>query len=581
MTGNEVRQSFIDFFKSRGHDFVPSASLVPAGDPTLLFTNAGMNQFKDVFLGAREARRTRARRTRRSACASAASTTTSRRSAATPTTTPSSRCSATGRSATTTRRRRSRWAWELLTDGLEAAEGPALGDRVYTTDDEAEALVAEGHRHRPERILRFGEKDNFWEMGETGPCGPCSEIHIDRGAAACDRQHVAGHDCAVNAGCARFIELWNLVFIQYNRDERRHARGAAGQARRHRHGPRAHHRGAAGRAEQLRHRSLARPHPLHRGAGAQAATARAANRTISFRVIADHSRALAFMIADGVRAVERGPRLRAAPDPAPRRAARQEPRARRAVPRGGSLARGRGLGRRLSGAASSAAHIEEIVRAEEERFGETLGQRPGAPRGGASRACERAATGCCPATVAFKLYDTYGFPLDLTEDILQADGIEVDRAGFERAMAEQRSRAREAQKAGGASAGTAPELRVRTPIVSRFAGDFVYEHESEILAVLVDGAEVDEAREGCEAALVVAETPFYGESGGQVGDRGVDRERARRPLRGHRHAKGGAALGRRRRGGDRPSRKGRSRRDSPRASVSGWRSTASAATPRA
>ena len=249
MTGNQVRESFLEFFRSRGHDIVPSASLVPPGDPTLLFTNAGMVQFKTGLPRRGEAARTRAPRTRRSACDSAASTTTSKRSAATPITTRSSRCSATGRSATTTRRKRSRWAWELLTEVWKLPKTGPLGDGLQDRRRGRGTGGARPPTSGATEILRFGEKDNFWEMGETGPCGPCSEIHIDRGPDACDTRHGSPATSARSTRAAPATSssgTWSSSSTTATRDG--NARRAAGQARRHRHGTRARHGGAAGRA---------------------------------------------------------------------------------------------------------------------------------------------------------------------------------------------------------------------------------------------------------------------------------------------------------------------------------------------
>jgi alanyl-tRNA synthetase len=516
MTGNEIRQSFVDFFKSRGHDFVPSASLVPVGDPTLLFTNAGMVQFKQVFLGSQKLANPRAVNSQKCLRISG----------------KHNDLEEVGRDTyhhtffemlgnwsfgDYYKKEAIGWAWELLTEVWKLPKDD-LWATVYTTDDEAEALWRKVTDIAPEQILRFGEKDNFWEMGETGPCGPCSEIHIDRGAENCDRSHVAGHVCAVNAGCARFIELWNLVFIQYNRDERgrleelpaKHVDTGMGLER-----VTAVIQGVVSNYDADLLRNIIRF--TETLAGRSYGTG--GEPDVSFRVIADHARAIAFMIADGVRPSNegRGYVLRRI--------------LRRAARHGKNLGLGEPFLARVAacvvegfGGAYPELHahrrdIEEVVGAEEIRFAETLG------RGGAileeeierlRARGERRLLG----EVAFKLYDTYGFPLDLTEDVLKADGIEVDRAGFDRAMSEQRARAREAQRAEGAAAEAAPELRVRAPIPSRFVGDFIYEHESEILSVFVAGAEVDEAREGAKAVVVVAETPFYAESGGQVGDHG-------------------------------------------------------------
>jgi alanyl-tRNA synthetase len=525
MTGSEVRQSFVDFFKSRGHDFVPSASLIPAADPTLLFTNAGMVQFKQIFLGAERPANPRAVNSQKCLRISG----------------KHNDLEEVGRDTyhhtffemlgnwsfgDYYKKEAIGWAWELLTAVWKLPKHE-LWATVYETDDEAEAWWRKATDIAPERILRFGEKDNFWEMGETGPCGPCSEIHIDRGAENCDKKHVSGHVCAVNAGCARFIELWNLVFIQYNRDERgkleelpaKHVDTGMGLER-----ITAVVQGVPSNYDADLLRDIIRfTESLSRrayGGGGEP--------DVSFRVIADHGRAIAFMIADGVRPSNegRGYVLRRVL----RRAARHGKNLGLDAP---FLARVAGcvidgFGTAYPELRSRRREIEEVVGSEEVRFGETLG------RGGAilEEEVKRLRAGgerVLAGEVAFKLYDTYGFPLDLTEDVLKADGIEVDRAGFEQAMSEQRSRAREAQKGGGDAAEGAPELRVRAPIASRFTDDFVYEHESETLAVFVDGAEVDEAREGAAAALVVAETPFYAESGGQIGDRGsIESERGGR-----------------------------------------------------
>jgi alanyl-tRNA synthetase len=516
MTGNQVRDSFLQFFRSRGHDIVPSASLVPPGDPTLLFTNAGMVQFKQVFLGADKRKNPRAANSQKCLRISG----------------KHNDLEEVGRDTyhhtffemlgnwsfgDYYKKEAIGWAWELLTEVWKLPK-EALWVSVYRTDDEAEDWWGKITDVGRDRILRFGEKDNFWEMGETGPCGPCSEIHIDRGPGACDRARVPGHVCGVNAGCARFIELWNLVFIQYNRDERgkldelpaKHVDTGMGLER-----ITAVLQGVLSNydADLLRDVIAFTEGLCGRRYGSTDES------DVSFRVIADHGRALSFMIADGVRPSNegRGYVLRRI--------------LRRAARHGKNLGLDQPFLARVAGAVidgfgaaypelrSQRHEIEDVIGAEEVRFAETLG------RGGAILEEEVSALRASGATTlsgesAFKLYDTYGLPLDLTEDILKADDIQVDRAGFERAMAEQRTRAREAQKAaGGGDAG--PQLRARRTLSSRFVGDFVYTAESEVLTVFVGGAEVDAAREGSEAELIVAETPFYAESGGQVGDHGT------------------------------------------------------------
>jgi alanyl-tRNA synthetase len=517
MTGNQVRDSFLQFFRSRGHDIVPSASLVPPGDPTLLFTNAGMVQFKQVFLGAEKRKNPRAANSQKCLRISG----------------KHNDLEEVGRDTyhhtffemlgnwsfgDYYKKEAIGWAWELLTE-VWSLPKQDLWVTVYQTDDEAEEWWRKTTDVGRDRILRFGENDNFWEMGETGPCGPCSEIHIDRGPAGCDRRHVPGHVCAVNGGCARFIELWNLVFIQYNRDERgrldelpaKHVDTGMGLERITAvlQGVRSNYdadllRDVIAFTEDLCGRRY--------GSGGDI--------DVSFRVIADHGRALSFMIADGVRPSNegRGYVLRRI--------------LRRAARHGKNLGLDQPFLVRVAGAVvdgfgdaypelrSQRHEIEDVIGGEEVRFAETLG------RGGAILEEEVRALRASGATTlsgdsAFKLYDTYGLPLDLTEDFLKADGIQVDRAGFERAMAEQRARAREAQKAATAGGEAGPQLRARRALSSRFVGDFVYTAESEVLAVFVGGTEVDEAREGSEAELIVAQTPFYAESGGQVGDRGV------------------------------------------------------------
>ena len=216
MTGAEIRTGFLEFFRARGHEVVPSSPIVPDNDPTLLFTNAGMVQFKDIFLGLKKPRNPRAASSQKCLRLSG----------------KHNDLEAVGRDTyhhtffemlgnwsfgEYYKREAITWAWELLT-GVWKLPKDEIWVTVFRTDDEADAHWREETDVTPAQILRFDEKDNFWEMGETGPCGPCSEIHIDRGPGACDMQEIAGHACGVNVGCARYIELWNLVFIQYNRE---------------------------------------------------------------------------------------------------------------------------------------------------------------------------------------------------------------------------------------------------------------------------------------------------------------------------------------------------------------------------
>ena len=511
MTGADIRSSFLEFFRARGHEIVRSSSLVPENDPTLLFTNAGMVQFKNVFLG-REKR-------------------------ANPRAASSQRClrlsgkhndlEEVGRDTyhhtlfemlgnwsfgEYYKKEAIEWAWELLTDVWKLPK-EKLWATVYKSDDEAESLWRSQTDITPSQILRFGEKDNFWEMGETGPCGPCSEIHIDRGPEACDKQHVPGHDCSVNQGCARYIELWNLVFIQYDRQ-------------------------ADGALVELKSKHVDTGMGLERVAAVLQKVSSNYDtdlfrRLISFveqqsgrrygareeddlamRVIADHSRALNFMITDGVTPSNegRGYVLRRIL----RRAARharvlgfEQPFLYRMTEPVCAV-----MGDAYPELIERRTYIEETVRGEEERFAETLDK--GLALLEQERATlQRSRQSVLSGEVAFKLYDTYGFPIDMTEDILRGYDITVDQAGFQACMAAQRKRGRDARKAAGDG------IIVGSSASSRFVGDRIYEAESKIAALSVDGDERKEVRTGDIAHIVAAETPFYGESGGQVGDRGV------------------------------------------------------------
>jgi len=511
MTGAEIRSAFIEFFRRRGHEVVPSASLVPEKDPTLLFTNAGMVPFKNIFLGTE--RRAGRRVVNSQKCLRLSG--------------KHNDLEEVGRDTyhhtffemlgnwsfgDYYKKEAIAWAWELLTREWKLPKG-LLYATVYRTDDEAAECWGSQTDIAPDRILRFGETDNFWEMGEVGPCGPCSEIHIDRGEGACDLQHVAGHVCGVNAGCARFIELWNLVFIQYNRSAdgtleplaERHVDTGAGLER-----LAAVLQGVRSNYDTDLLRNLIRF--TEERAGKRYGTGDADD--LAFRVVADHSRALTFMVADGVLPSNegRGYVLRRVL----RRAARHAKHLGFDQP---FLWRVTGAVVATMGAAypeivERQAYIEEVVRSEEERFAETLDK--GLALLAEEKAALRAQGGAVLAgAAAFKLYDTYGFPLDMTQDILRGDDLGVDVAGFDACMAEQRQRAREARKVA---------AEIVTPTggqTSRFVGDRIYDWESTIAAVTVDGVERDEARTGERVQIVVAQTPFYGESGGQVGDRGV------------------------------------------------------------
>jgi alanyl-tRNA synthetase len=514
MTGDEIRASFLAFFRERGHTIVPSAPLVPQNDPSLLFTNAGMVQFKQVFLGTETRPYVRAADSQKCLRISG----------------KHNDLEVVGRDTyhhtffemlgnwsfgDYYKREAIQWAWELLTRVWKLPKDQ-LYATVYTTDDEAEALWKTVTDIAPDRIARF-EAENFWEMGETGPCGPCSEIHIDRGPAACDRQGTP-HRCQVNGDCGRYVEIWNLVFIQSNRD----ASGALSDL------PAKHVdtgmgferiasvlQGVGGNYDIDLFRTIIAVEEAIAGKryGADATD------DVSFRVIADHARAVTFLVADGVVPSNegRGYVLRRLL----RRAARHGkllgvdgPFLHRVVD--GVVA---AMGGAYPEIVEGKRRIQEVVETEEERFGQTL-DRGLALLEGEIASARAAGRTVLAGDVAFRLYDTYGFPLDLTEDILAGERMAVDRDGFDAAMAAQRERARGAQRFADATA--APEIAALADLATRFVGDRVEAWESEVLALVTDGrATRGPVRTGEEVDVVTAETPFYAESGGQIGDTGT------------------------------------------------------------
>jgi alanyl-tRNA synthetase len=511
ITGNDLRKSFLDYFAGHAHQVVRSSSLVPDKDPTLLFTNAGMVQFKNVFLGQERLPYTRA--TSAQKCL---------------------RISGKHNDLETVGRdtyhhtffemlgnwsfgdyykaEAIEWAWNLLTKewGLPKDK---LYATVYLNDTEAERLWAQISGLPAERISRFGDKENFWEMGETGPCGPCSEIHLDRGPQACDMQGVPGHECRVNGDCARYIELWNLVFIQYNRKDNRELEDLPSK-----------HVDTGMGLERITAvlQNVLSNYDIDYMRALTATTEKIAGKQygadptadISFRVIDDHARAVSFLIADGVMPSNegRGYVLRRLL----RRAARH----------------GRLLGLRepflhevaktvvatMSDAypelRSEEQRIREVIRGEEERFNETL-EKGLTLLEDATAKLKVANQRILSGDVAFRLYDTYGFPLDLTEDILRGENMSVDQAGFEKLMSEQRARGREARE----NVSMESKIQLDRPVC--FVGYDRLEGESSVLAIYGADGGKSEAVEGDEIELLTAETPFYGESGGQVGDRGT------------------------------------------------------------
>lgn len=504
----EIRQAFLDFFHSKGHQVVASSSLVPHNDPTLLFTNAGMNQFKDVFLGLDKRNYSRA--------------------------TTSQRCVRAGgkhndlENVGYTARHHTffemlgnfsfgdyfkhdaiQFAWELLTsEKWFALPKERLWVTVYESDDEAYEIWEKEVGIPRERIIRIGDNkgapyasDNFWQMGDTGPCGPCTEIFYDHG------DHIwGGPPGSPEEDGDRYIEIWNIVFMQFNRQ-------------------------ADGTMEPLPKPSVDTGMGLERIAAVLQhvnsnydidlfrtliqAVAKVTGATDlsnkSLRVIADHIRSCAFLIADGVMPSNenRGYVLRRI--------------IRRAVRHGNMLGAKETFFYKLVGplidVMGSAgedlkrqqAQVEQVLKTEEEQFARTL------ERGLAllDEELAKLSGDTLDGETAFRLYDTYGFPVDLAADVCRERNIKVDEAGFEAAMEEQRRRAREAS-----GFGADYNAMIRVDSASEFKGYDHLELNGKVTALFVDGKAVDAINAGQEAVVVLDQTPFYAESGGQVGDKG-------------------------------------------------------------
>ena len=509
MTSNDVRQSFLDFFKARQHAVVPSSPVVLPTDPTLLFTNAGMNQFKDIFLGVRESRERRVANTQKCIRVSG----------------KHNDLEEVGRDTyhhtffemlgnwsfgDYYKEQAIVWAWELLTDVWKLPKD-RLWATVYRDDDEAEELWRTKTDIPPDHILRFDEKDNFWEMGETGPCGPCSEIHIDLTPDGCGPE-------AVNAGRPDVIELWNLVFIQYDRQKDgrladlpcKHVDTGMGFER-----VSAVLQGCTSNYDSDVFA------PLLTAIRERCGLPYEGEYAVAMRVIADHLRALSIAIADGVLPSNEG------------RGYVLRRLLRRAVRYGRTLnfrepflsalfpVVEAGLGPVFPELGRQRERIVRALQAEEESFAATL-DRGMALFDEAVAGLKQAGETRFPGETAFKLYDTYGFPLDLTMLMASEHGLAVDEAAFEELMQAQRARARQDRKdATGAGSAEAAEALRAQGIQSTFTGYTALEQPTELLAILSGDARQPALAEGESGELVLAATPFYAESGGQQGDHGV------------------------------------------------------------
>ncbi len=500
MTSNELRQAFLEFFRDNDHEVVASSPLVPGNDPTLLFTNAGMVQFKDVFLG--DDKRSYQRATTSQRCVRAGGKHNDLENVG-----------YTARHHTFFemlgnfsfgdyfKREAIQYGWDFLTGTLGLAP-EKLWVTVFEDDDEAADIWLKEMKIDPKRFSRLGAKDNFWAMGDTGPCGPCSEIFYDHGADV-----PGGPPGSPDEDGDRYVEIWNLVFMQFDR-------AADGTMK------------ALPKPSVDTGMGLERIAAVMQGvhsnyeidlfANLMKATADVLgvknDGSSSLNVIVDHIRACSFLIVDGVLPGNegRGYVLRRI--------------IRRAIRHGKKLGTDdlffyklvAPLVKEMGGAypelIAAKAHVEKVLKKEEQRFAETLDQ--GIDILDAAIADLKGKE--IPGEVVFKLYDTYGFPVDLTADIARERGLSVDEEGFESAMGRQRDRARAASKFGAAGGDT-----LKTDAETRFLGYNGTEGSSAIVSLYKDGQAVDVLSAGEDGAVVLLSTPFYAESGGQIGDKGI------------------------------------------------------------
>ena len=500
MTSNELRQAFLDFFSDHGHEVVASSPLVPGNDPTLLFTNAGMVQFKDVFLGDDKRSYSTAASSQRCVRAGGKHN-------------DLENVGYTARHHTFFemlgnfsfgdyfKREAIQYAWDFLTDTLGLPED-RLWVTVFEDDDEAADIWLKEMKVDPNRFSRLGAKDNFWAMGDTGPCGPCSEIFFDHGENV-----PGGPPGSPDEDGDRYVEIWNLVFMQFDR-------------------------AASGEMTPLPKPSVDTGMGLERIAAVMQqvhsnyqidlfanliqATADVLgvdnDGSNSLNVIADHIRACSFLIVDDVLPGNegRGYVLRRI--------------IRRAIRHGKKLGTDglffnklvaplvQEMGDAYPELAKSQAHVEKVLTKEETRFAETLDQGMEI----LEAAIEELDGKQLPGDVVFKLYDTYGFPIDLTADVARERELTIDQAGFEAAMQGQKDKAKAASKFGAVSGDA-----LKTDAKTEFLGYEGTEGECEVVALFKDGEAVDELADGDEGAVILASTPFYAESGGQTGDKGI------------------------------------------------------------
>jgi len=513
MDSKEIRHKFLDYFKSKGHEVVESSSLIPKDDPTLLFTNAGMVQFKSLFLG--QEKRGYSRATTSQKCVRAGGKHNDLDNVGyTPRHHTFFEMLGNFSFGDYFKEEAIVWAWELLTEGYKIP-GDLLHVSVYKDDDDAYKIWENEIGIPTERIVLLGEKDNFWAMGDTGPCGPCSEIHIDQGPS----MGCGNADCAPGCDCNRYLEIWNLVFTQYDRSPE-------------------------GKLTPL-------PNPnIDTGMGLERLAAVIQGKTsnygsdifanlihwvedlteikygnnkkqdIAFRVISDHARATAFLIGDGIMPSNEGRGY------VLRRIIRRAIRFGHVLGLTDSFLRSvctrviETMGQDYEELMRSKSFIEGVVENEERRFADTLrfslkvlDEEIGGlkAKGGTT----------IPGDAAFKLYDTYGLPIDIVEDVARSEDLSIDMEGYEIAMAKQRSMSQESWTGSGEE--QIPEAYrnlMGQGLTSRFVGYDTLTSDASVIAVLVDGEDASQGKAEDKAEIVLNQTPFYGESGGQVGDTG-------------------------------------------------------------
>ncbi|MBW1914213.1 MAG: alanine--tRNA ligase [Deltaproteobacteria bacterium] len=513
MDFREIRQRYLDYFKDRNHEIIASSSLVPRDDPTLLFTNAGMVQFKALFQGEEKRSYTRAATSQKCVRAGGKHN-------------DLENVGYTSRHHTFFemlgnfsfgdyfKRETIAWAWELLIEGFNLPKD-RLWISVYNDDDEAFDIWEKETGVPCERIVRLGEKDNFWAMGDTGPCGPCSEIHIDQGEEmACENP-----DCGLECECDRYLEVWNLVFTQFDRDP-------------------------SGRLTPLPNPSIDTGMGLERIAAViqgvnsnydtdlfRAIISRMEDiggvaygvdrkKDLSFRVISDHARAAAFLISDGVMPSNegRGYVLRRI--------------IRRAI-RFGQIFELKDqffhhitdkvieiMGPDYSGLVTAKASVKGVITNEEKRFADTLFYGLRILKDEIGELKEKRIDSIS-GELAFKLYDTYGLSVDIVEDVAREESLKVDIDGYKKAMSGQRNQSQESWKGSGEEKIPALYRQITGKGTSLFLGYSELSSMAEVMYILKQGKEIDSIGEGDEAEVVLDRTPFFGEAGGQVGDTGL------------------------------------------------------------